>query len=74
MCLPLVGFEDEPLDRPNMPTCLDEESEAFVDAIVAEYMVTGVVEWYPAHRKPLAICPISTVPKKTAPFRRLVVD
>eukprot|EP00961_Rhodomonas_salina_P067384 905022-Rhodomonas_salina.1 len=57
-----------------MPTCFDEESEAFVDAIVAKYLVTGVVEWYPAHSKPLAICPIGTVPKKTVPFRRLVVD
>eukprot|EP00961_Rhodomonas_salina_P080088 1076527-Rhodomonas_salina.2 len=76
MCLPLVGFEDEPLDSPNLPTCFDEASEAFVDAIVAEYLVTGVVEWYPAHCKPLAICPIGTVPKKTrtALFRRLVVD
>eukprot|EP00961_Rhodomonas_salina_P223809 3026220-Rhodomonas_salina.1 len=44
MCLPLVGFDDEPLDRPNMPTCFDPASEAFVDAIVAEYLVTGVVE------------------------------
>eukprot|EP00961_Rhodomonas_salina_P065996 886803-Rhodomonas_salina.1 len=49
MCLLLIGFDDEPMDLPNMPTCYDPESEAFIDAIVAEYLVTGVVEWYPAH-------------------------
>ena len=58
----------------NLPTCYVQEEEVFVDAIMADYLVTDVVSWYPPHLPPLAMCPIGTVPKKTALFLRLVID
>jgi hypothetical protein len=75
MCLPLDQHEIEPMDRPNLPACYsDPRHTAFVDAIVAEYLVTNVVSWYPSDAPPLCICPLSVVPKKTHPFYRLVID
>lgn len=75
LCLPLDHHEGPPLDAPNLPTCFSHpEHTRFVDGIVSEYLVTGVCSWYPATSKPIAICPLSVVPKKTEPFFRLVID
>ena len=67
--------EGPPLDSPNMKTCFDSPDHTqFVDNIISEYLVTGVVSWYPPYAKPIAICPIGVVPKKTEPYFRLVID
>jgi hypothetical protein len=75
LCLPLDKHEELPLDSPNLPACFDPPAHAeFVDQIVAEYLITGVISWYPATAKPMVICPLSVVPKATSPFMRLVID
>jgi hypothetical protein len=75
LCLPLDCNEVPPMDKPNLPTCFESpEATAFVDSIVAEYMVTNVVSWYPPGCPPLCLCPIGTVSKKTDPFFRLIID
>jgi hypothetical protein len=75
LCLPLDYHEGPPLDAPNLPTCFSHpEHTQFVDRIISEYLITGVISWYPSTSKPIAICPLSVVPKKTEPFFRLVID
>jgi hypothetical protein len=75
LCLPLDHADIPPMVRPNLKSCFESpEATEFVDQIVSEYLVTNVVSWYPPDRPPLCICPIGTVPKKTHPFFRLVID
>jgi len=74
MAIPLEDYGEEPMQRPNMPSCYGDEAEAFIDSIIADYLVTDVVSWYPHDAPPIALCPIGTVPKKTAPYLRLVLD
>jgi hypothetical protein len=75
LCLPLDRADLQPMSRPNLKSCFESPAAtAFVDQIVSEYLVTNVVSWYPPDRPPLCICPIGTVPKKTHPFFRLVID
>jgi hypothetical protein len=75
LCLPLDHHEGPPLDTPNLPTCFSHpEHTKFVDNIIAEYLITGVCSWYDASHKPITICPLSVVPKKSEPFFRLVID
>ena len=75
LTIPMECHEGPPLDSPNMKTCFDSPDHTrFVDNIISEYLVTGVVSWYPPHAKPIAICPIGVVPKKTEPYFRLVID
>ena len=75
LTIPMECHEGPPLDSPNMKTCFDSPDHTqFVDNIISEYLVTGVVSWYPPYAKPIAICPIGVVPKKTEPYFRLVID
>jgi len=75
LTIPMDCHEGPPLDSPNLKSCFESPAHtAFVDSIVAEYLVTGVASWYPSHAKPLAICPLGVVPKRTHPFFRLVID
>ena len=45
-----------------------------IDAIIAEYLVTGALEYCPAEHPPRCVSGIGLVPKKTAPYYRLIVD
>jgi hypothetical protein len=75
LCIPCDIHEGSPLDAPNLKSCFETpEQEAFVDSIISEYLVTGVCSWYPPTSKPLAICPLGVVPKRTKPWFRLVID
>jgi hypothetical protein len=75
LCLPLDHHEGPPLDAANLPSCFAHPDHTrFVDNIISEYLVTGVCSWYPPSAKPVVICPLGVVPKKTEPFFRLVID
>ena len=75
LCIPCDIHEGSPLDAPNLKSCFETpEHEAFVDSIISEYLVTGVCSWYSQTSKPLAICPLGVVPKRTKPWFRLVID
>ena len=75
LCIPCDIHEGAPLDAPNLKSCfISPEHEAFVDSIISEYLVTGVCSWYSQVSKPLAICPLGVVPKRSKPWFRLVID
>ena len=75
LCIPCSHHEGPPLDAPNLKSCFATAAhQAFVDSIISEYLITSVVSWYPPSSKPLAVCPLGVVPKKTEPFFRLVID
>jgi hypothetical protein len=50
------------------------DNPAVIDALVAEYLISGVLEFCPPGHPPLCISAMGLVPKRTAPFFRLIVD
>eukprot|EP00961_Rhodomonas_salina_P300554 3939887-Rhodomonas_salina.1 len=74
LSIPLDEHDIPSFERPNLKTCEGEEKEAFLDGIIAEYLVTGVLSWCPPGKKPRCVSPLSVVPKKTFPFHRMVID
>jgi hypothetical protein len=75
LCLPLDHHEGPQLDNANLMSCFSHPDHTkFVDRTVSEYLVTGVCSWYPSSSKPIAICPLGVVPKKSDPFFRLIID
>eukprot|EP00961_Rhodomonas_salina_P104502 1406842-Rhodomonas_salina.1 len=59
-------------DDPNLPTCKD--APQVIDALVAEYLISGILEYCPPGFEPHCISPLGLVPKKTSPFFRLIID
>jgi hypothetical protein len=75
LCLPLDHHEGPQLDNANLASCFSHPDHTrFVDRTVSEYLVTGVCSWYPPASKPIAVCPLGVVPKKSDPFFRLIID
>jgi hypothetical protein len=72
LSLPMKNSDVPSLDARNHGTC--DENPAVIDAIVAEYLISGVLEFCPPGHAPLCISALGLVPKRTAPFFRLIVD
>jgi hypothetical protein len=72
LALPLKSADVQGFDLPNLPTC--DEAPDLIDALVAEYLICGVLEYCPPGFEPRCVSPLGLVPKKTAPFYRLIVD
>jgi hypothetical protein len=72
LALPLISADIPAFDTPNLPTCND--APGVIDALIAEYLIQGVLEYCPPGREPRCISGLGLVPKKTAPFFRLIVD
>lgn len=72
LALPLRSADVKSFDIPNLPTC--DQAPDVIDALVAEYLICGVLEYCPPGHEPHCISPLGLVPKKTAPFYRLIVD
>jgi hypothetical protein len=56
----------------NHDSCM--ENEEVIDDIIAEYLITGVLEYCPPDHPPHCISALGLVPKRTHPFHRLIVD
>eukprot|EP00961_Rhodomonas_salina_P106925 1439836-Rhodomonas_salina.1 len=72
LALPMTSADVPAFDLPNLPTC--DEAPEVIDALVAEYLISGVLEYCPPCCEPHCISPLGLVPKKTSPFYRLIVD
>ncbi len=72
LSLPMTNDDIPAMDARNHDTCND--NPGVIDAIVAEYLIMGVLEFCPPGHPPRCISALGLVPKKTAPFFRLIVD
>ncbi len=72
LSLPMTSQDVPSVDARNHDTCND--NPGVIDAIVAEYLIMGVLEFCPPGHPPLCVSALGLVPKKTAPFFRLIVD
>lgn len=72
LSLPMASADVPSCDDPNLPTC--KEAPQVIDALVAEYLIGGILEYCQPGFEPHCISPLGLVPKKTSPFFRLIVD